>query len=59
MSREIVGRRKAVPVAADDDDIVGRFRAGVAPSRLPAAMAEQGLMKKTEDRVCMERFALG
>jgi hypothetical protein len=35
--------------AADDDHIVGRFRRGIAPSRIPMAVSGQRLSREIEN----------
>ena len=43
---EIVGRRKAVPARADDDEVIGRLRLRTAPRRLPPFVVLKALVEK-------------
>ena len=40
---EVIGGRKAMAAAADDDDVIGRLRRGIAPDRRPMSLACQGV----------------
>ena len=52
---EIVGRGQAVPAAADDDDIVGWLRIGLAPCRLPVPVSGKRIPQDRESRIFRHR----
>ena len=54
---EVIGGRQAMAAAADDDDVVGRLRLGLAPGRLPAAIAAERLRKNAEGRIAQDACA--
>src|SRR2546421_113156 len=49
--REIIGGSESVPACADDHDVIGGLRRGIAPLRGPVLVPGCGLAQKTEQRV--------
>ena len=48
---EIIGGREPVPAGADDHDVIGGLRLGIAPLRGPMRVARRRLAQKIEQRV--------
>src|SRR5215467_10715224 len=48
---EVIGRRQAMPAAADDDDVIGRPRLGAAPGLGPVFVVAARVARQAEDGI--------
>ena len=49
--RQIIGGRKPMPAAADDDDVIVLFGLRIAPGRRPVLVAGERVLEKREDGI--------